>query len=367
MHACDRRRALLQCGATLALGAGGRLARAGRQPRVVFLNPGEQQERNSGPLWPLMARSMQDAAQGLGIELEVLYGERDPKLLQRNAAALAARARQPDYIVLVNEQLAGEGLLERFAPLPARLVLVHADLTAEQRARTGNERGRIGNWIGTFLQDNERAAHRVVAELLRSVEPEPPRVLAIAGDPLTPVSLERTRGLQSCLDKGRRGELLALVNSDWSRGGGEARARELLARHPEANVIWAANDSMALGALEAARQLGRRPRVGGMGGWTEALQSIAGGGMTATAEGYLLIGGLALLRIHEHFHGRDFVDEGGPRLMFDYLNVVTRERFGEARRVVYGGAQPLNWRAASRVYNPAVGPRSMRLKELTSS
>lgn len=52
-----------------------------RAPSVVFLNPGHSDE----PFWREYSRYMQDAAQDLGLELRVLYGERDPARMLGNA------------------------------------------------------------------------------------------------------------------------------------------------------------------------------------------------------------------------------------------------------------------------------------------
>jgi LacI family transcriptional regulator len=48
-----------------------------------------------------------------------------------------------------------------------------------------------------------------------------------------------------------------VVEGSWSAGSGERGLRQLLARHPEIDGVFACNDQMALGALKMARQLGR--------------------------------------------------------------------------------------------------------------
>lgn len=49
-----------------------------------------------------------------------------------------------------------------------------------------------------------------------------------------------------------------IVNGNWSAASGEEGLRQLVARHPEIDGVFACNDQMALGVLRAARQLGRR-------------------------------------------------------------------------------------------------------------
>ena len=81
--------------------------RSRRAPRVVFLNPGEPVERGKGPHWRMTARFMAAAAKTFGMQLEVLYAERDHLLMLRQAESVAQRADPPDYVVIVNEKLAG--------------------------------------------------------------------------------------------------------------------------------------------------------------------------------------------------------------------------------------------------------------------
>ncbi|MCB0113487.1 MAG: LacI family DNA-binding transcriptional regulator [Caldilineaceae bacterium] len=49
-----------------------------------------------------------------------------------------------------------------------------------------------------------------------------------------------------------------IAEGDWSAASGEVALSALLARHPDVDGVFVANDSMALGAIKAARSLGRR-------------------------------------------------------------------------------------------------------------
>jgi LacI family transcriptional regulator len=49
-----------------------------------------------------------------------------------------------------------------------------------------------------------------------------------------------------------------IVEGTWSAGSGERGISQLLKQHPDADALFACNDQMALGALKAARKVGRR-------------------------------------------------------------------------------------------------------------
>ena len=351
----NRRKALFACGPGRLLWPAvmfGAPARSQPRPRVVFLNPGEPIERGTGPYWRMVAQYMEAAAASLGLQLEVLWAERDHLLMQRQAEQVAQRSEAPDYVVIVNEKMAGLQMLKTLARSPARVMVMHNDLTAEQRQEIGNERGSIGNWIGTATTDAARGGYLLMKELQRQLGTREARVVGLSGDRSTPVSAEREQGVEACIAEQRRGRTLQVVHGDWSYADGEQKTRVLLARYPDLNVIWASNDSMALGALRVVQERKARVLVGGMGGWGDALVSVAGGGLAATAAGDYLIGAWTAVLLHDYHHGLDFARQGGVAQKLDYLYVVNRDNVAQYDRAVFQRGGRLDFTAHSIAANP---------------
>lgn len=357
----NRRTASLRCARAAVLGVAGALARAPfaqprRPARIVFLNPGEPVERGTGPYWRLVAQYMRAAATQLGMSLEVLWADRDHLLMQRQAELVAQRPEAPDYIVLVNTKMAALPMLKTLMRTPARLFVMHNDLTAEQRREIGNERERVRNWIGTATTDGARGAYLLMRELYRRLGAGEARIVGLSGDGTTPVSLEREDGVERWVREAGRGRTLQVVHGDWSFADGEQKARVLLQRYPDLNVVWAANDSMALGALRAAAAGGRRVLIGGIGGWGDALASIAEGGLAATAAGDYLIGAWTAVMLHDHHHGHDFAGHGGVRQKLDYLHVVHAGNVARYEEAVFRRGDRLDFTAWSQQRRPRRGP-----------
>src|SRR5689334_8221503 len=122
----NRRTALLGCACAGLLSMAGPVA-SEPAARVVFLNPGESVERGTGPYWRMVAQFMAAAARSFGMQLEVLWAERDHLLMLRQAEEVARRAEAPDYIVVVNEKLAAQQMLRTFERSPAKVFLIHND------------------------------------------------------------------------------------------------------------------------------------------------------------------------------------------------------------------------------------------------
>jgi ribose transport system substrate-binding protein len=85
--------------------------------------------------------------------------------------------------------------------------------------------------------------------------------------------------------EGSNWEIVSRINGGWSVDRGNTAAMDLLQAHADVQVIYASNDYMALGAVLAARALGRDDlTILGYDGDTGALEDIAAGGMTATSD-----------------------------------------------------------------------------------
>jgi ABC-type sugar transport system substrate-binding protein len=358
------RRDLLRACAHASLLALTRSAFAQRPPRVVFLNPGESIERGAGPLWRMVAQFMDAAANSLGMQLEVIYGERDHLLMLRQAEEVAQRVEASDYIIIVNEKLAAEQMLKTLARSPAKVFLMHNDLTPEQRREIGNEREHIKNWIGTATTDNGRGGYILMEYLYRRLGVREPRVLGITGDPSTPVSLERAEGVKDYVTQAGRGKIDQLVFGDWTYDDGELKAAVLLARYPDANVIWAGNDSMALGALRAVNARNAPVLVGGMGAFWDAIESVAKGGLTVTSGGHYLIGAWAIVLLYDYHNGRDFAGHGGLNQKLDYLYVVDRDNVTRFDEIVLKRPESLSFARYSKVLHESPGPYDFSLKKL---
>jgi len=333
------------------------------QPRVVFLNPGEAVERGAGPYWQLVARAMSHAAKRLGLSLEILYGERDHLVTLRQAEQVAQRAEAPDYLVVVNEKLTAEPILKMFSGSRAKIFLIHNDLTPEQRRELGNERERMANWIGTMTSDSAGSGYLILEYLYGRLGNHEPRIIGITGDPQTPVARERAEGAAKYVARAGRGRIHQVVYGDWTRADGEQKASVLLARYPDANIIWAANDSMAMGALHAVQARGAPVLVGGGGGWSEALKSIAEGGLTATVAGNFTVGAWAMVLLYDYHHGRDFAPHSGVNLTFEQV-VVHRDNVDRYQRVILNGLDSLDVGRYSKVLQPRSGPYRFNLADL---
>lgn len=117
-------------------------------------------------------------------------------------------------------------------------------------------------------------------------------------------SAERVRGFQKAIEEAPQVKLLASQPGNFQRLQALQVMENLLQAHPSIDGVMAANDAMALGAVEALAAANRKALVVGLNGTKEAVDAIKAGKLLASGEfnGYLqgCIGTMAAIRHVRH-------------------------------------------------------------------
>ncbi|MEV4344648.1 LacI family DNA-binding transcriptional regulator [Actinoplanes sp. NPDC049596] len=103
----------------------------------------------------------------------------------------------------------------------------------------------------SYVDVDQRLGARLAADRLLSQGRR--RLATITGPLDIPSGLDRLEGFRAYLD-----DDVPAIEGDFTRAGGEAAARRLLAEHPDIDGLFVASDLMAEGALRAVQDLGRR-------------------------------------------------------------------------------------------------------------
>jgi ABC-type sugar transport system substrate-binding protein len=326
---------------------------------VVFLNPGYSNER----FWVTYSQYMQEAAGDLGMRLEVLYGERDTSTILANALAVLKRPQRPDYVLFVNEHSLGPELLRLFSDSGIRLFAVHSTLTEEQQQRVGSSREKYSNWIGSLVPNDEEAGYLMAKELIRQA-PAGSQLLAFSGVKNTPSAMQREAGLHQALAEHPQVRLRQLVNGEWSQQRAYEQASALLPRYPQVTLVWAANDEMAFGAMRAAEELGRQLRYTALNNSQSTLQARRDGKFAVLATGHFILGGCAMVMLHDHAAGLDFAERGGKDQMAHLLRLVDAQQAKKLQARLDRAKTGLDFKRFSATRNPAMRAYSCSIDEL---
>ena len=238
--------------------------------KVVFINPGHPHGDSTGAFWSTVNRFMQAAANDLDIELTTLFANRD-HLMMKNLATTVGKY-SPDYVIIVNEKGVGVDLVRSISRHNIPIFsLLNSFSSDELQQLMDNQKALL---IGSLTPNNFIAGKMLATDLLAIHQQKysnlvPYHFLALQGDYRSPAALERKRGLMTFLASNNNVNLIDMPIGNWSRQQAYLKVKGLLKRQ-RIDVIWAANDPMAIGAKKAVEEanLSYQVTIGGIN-WDE--------------------------------------------------------------------------------------------------
>lgn len=243
-------------------------------------------------------------AQKLGIEVIVVDAQNDSAkqsndvddLLQQGVNALLVNPT--DSAAISSAVQAANGL---------DIPVIALDRSADQ-----------GDVKALVASDNAKGG-QMAAEYLVQQLGEGAKVIELQGVPGASATRERGRGFHEVADV--QLDVIASQAADFDRTKGLTVMENLLQGNPDVQAVFAHNDEMALGAIEAIESSGKDIPVVGFDGNDDALTSIQNGKLNATvAQQPELIGQMAVDAARDVLEGKE-VEASIPAP----LKLVTKE------------------------------------------
>src|SRR5919106_1425070 len=230
------------------------------------------------PFFVDMRRGAQEAADRLGVTLQVQAAEREidvekqmqivENLIQTGIQALCITPSGSREIV---------SALVKAKNAKVPIVVVDTRLDAKAAADAGVH-------TETFVGSDNYAGGKLAGDYLVKVSGGKARVGILEGIPGHETGDSRLRGFRDAV-KGTPGiTIVASQPANWERDQGFNVFQNMLQAHPEIDTVFAASDLMALGAIEAIAAAGKTGniRVIGFDALDDAKQAIAAGTMEAS-------------------------------------------------------------------------------------
>lgn len=222
----------------------------------------------TNPFFVEMREGAEAKAKELGIRLLIEDAYDDPA---EQASQLSTVAEDSTHAVIIHPT-DPDAIIPSVTALNAlKIPVLTVDLTSN------------GGDIASFIRSDNHAGGQQAAEVLGAALHGEGEILILEGDAKLPATSERTAGFQAGLQQFPNLTVSATQSAKFDRAESISVTKQLLDAHPKVAAIFAENDEMALGAIEAlGKRAGTEVLVVGFDGTPQGLAAVHDGTMLAT-------------------------------------------------------------------------------------
>ncbi len=234
----------------------------------------------ASPYWVTMKDGVVAEAKKRGIEVDVFAaaGEDDITGQQR----LMEDVVNKGYKAVGVAPISPVNLIQAMAAATRKGIYV---INIDERADMGQLKAAGGSVVTFLSTDNLALGEKAGKFMLGKIGAAGGKVAIIEGKAGNSSGDARRDGVKKALATQSNVQLVASLPGDWDRSKALDVTNTILQRNPDLKAIYAANDGMALGALQAVKNANKLGKVMVIGtdGVPEAIASVKAGELTATA------------------------------------------------------------------------------------
>ncbi|EOD01777.1 ribose ABC transporter substrate-binding protein RbsB [Caldisalinibacter kiritimatiensis] len=260
----------------------------------------------NNPFFVSLKDGAEAKAEELGYDLIVLDSQNDPSKEISNVEDLIVKKVS---VILINPTDSDAVVNAVKAANKANIPVITLD------------RGSNGGEVVTHIASDNVAGGKMAGEYIIEQLGGKGKVVELEGIPGTSAARDRGKGFNEAVNNSDL-EIVARQPADFDRTKGLTVMENILQAQPEIDAVFAHNDEMALGALQAIKGTGRDIMVVGFDATDDAVKAVKDGEMGATvAQQPDKIGSLGIEAADKVINGEE-VDEFIP---VD-LKLVTNEK-----------------------------------------
>lgn len=292
------------------------------------------------PFWNMFTNFMQEAANDLGIELQLYNGENNHLKMVREVEQALKGSDKPDVILFSNFKYTAVKIISMAEEAKVAAFLVNSPLSPKGAAKMGAPRANYRFWIGEMFPDEEGAGIMLANMLIDEAKTQHKvhtdgkvHMLGFNGPLASGSAITRLAALKKVVKQRTDVELLQIVNiPEWDEKDAQRRLPGLMKRYPQATVAWSGSARLTMGILAGIQQLNLTP---GQDLFTECIgfdfsheifPRIQAGEVVAASGGHFIEGAWALILVYDYLHGVDFAEQSVSLLT--PMGIVTKDNAG---------------------------------------
>lgn len=233
----------------------------------------------TNPFFTAMEQGARRAERQLGVQLLVKVAAQETSIEQQIQIVDDLVTAKVDAIVIA------PGDSQRLVPVLKRAADAGIKLVNLDNRLDPDAVQKAGLAPIPFLSvDNEKAAYAAAQWLAKDARPGT-QAIVLEGIRSADNARQRHQGATRALADNPAVQLVASESAHWKIDEGHAVTRNLLTRHPKVQLIYAANDMMALGAIQYLQEAGRTDvKVGGYDAIDDAVAEVRTGRLAVTVD-----------------------------------------------------------------------------------
>lgn len=247
-----------------------------KRPKIALI-----MKARTNPFFHTMEMGARKAAEKLNIDLQVTSVDLETDFAKQAGLVENAISQGVDAILI--------------APADSKAIVSSLLDAQRKKIRIINLDNRIdresaqkaGLNVECFVgPDNAEGAYKVTKHLLKLMGGTG-KIALLSGIPGVDNGEQRKKGFHKAVDEVKdKVKLVASESADWMTEPAQRKMEGILSRNPDLNGVFAANDSMALGAVQAIETAGKVGQifVAGYDGIKAAQDAILAGKMHGTIE-----------------------------------------------------------------------------------
>ena len=230
------------------------------------------------PFFVDMRRGAQEAADRLGVNLQVQAAEREVDV-EKQMQIVENMIQTGIQVLIITPSGSREIVPALVKAKNAKVPIVVVDTRVDAKAAAD-----AGVRTETFVGSDNYAGGKLAGEHLLKVTGGKARVGILEGIPGHETGDSRLRGFRDAIKDAAGMTIVASQPANWERDQGFTVFQNMLQAHPDIDSVFACSDLMALGAIEAIAAAGKTGaiRVIGFDALADARKAIAAGTMEAS-------------------------------------------------------------------------------------
>ena len=227
-------------------------------------------KNSTNPAYAAFRLAADQIGQANGARIRHYVPKRPDNVAEQKAMVEDAIKRRPDVVVFIPvDDVAMINSVKKLNEAEIPVVLAANRLPGRFVTYVGADDFDIGYREARYLFDHLGGKGKIVI---------------LEGKAGAPTSRERLRGYKKALHETPGIEVLASASGNYQHADGKRVMARFLKRFPRIDALLAANDSMALGALEALKEAKRTATVVSINGILPAVKEIEAGNILASVD-----------------------------------------------------------------------------------